>query len=87
MTILEKFFFGNVNPSEYEPKKDVKQHIDKITKLTEKLDSILSTEQQKEILEQIISCQITVVALSERDAFINGYILGTKMTTEVYRNQ
>lgn len=84
MTTLENLFFGNINPSEYENNADVKGLLHSMTKLTEELKGILSSEQQKDILERIVSCHMSAVALSERDAFINGYKLGTKMTTEVF---
>ena len=34
-------------------------------------------------LEQIDSCQLSLIALSERDAYIEGFKLGVKMTTEI----
>lgn len=44
---------------------------------------MLTTEQQKEKLEQKDICQLSLIALSER-ACIEGYKLGVKMTTEIY---
>ena len=35
-------------------------------------------------LEQIENCQLSVIALSEKDAFIEGFKLGVRMTTEIY---
>ena len=84
MTTLENSFFGNINPCEYDNNTDVKKLLDSMTKLTEELKGILSSEQQKEILARIISCHMSAIALSEWDAFINGYRIGTKMTTEVF---
>ena len=48
------------------------------------LRAMLMTEQQKEKLEQIENCQLSLIALSERDAYIEGFKLGVKMTTEIY---
>ena len=45
---------------------------------------MLTTKQQKEKLEQIKNCQLSLIALSERDAYIEGFMLGVKMTTEIY---
>jgi hypothetical protein len=45
---------------------------------------MLTTEQQKDMLEQIENCQLSLIALSEKDAFIEGFKLGVKMTTEIY---
>ena len=50
----------------------------------DKLRSLLSTEQQKEIFEQIDQCKLSLIALSERDAYVEGFKLGVKMTTEIY---
>lgn len=83
MTALENFFFGNVNPSEYKQSRDTKK-LSEITRLIDELKSRLTTVQQKEKLEQIDQCQLSLIALSERDAYIEGFKLGVKMTTEIY---
>jgi len=87
MTTLENFYFGNVNPSEYKQSKDTKMKLSEMTGLLDKLKSLLTTGQQKEKLEQIDSCQLSLIALSERDAYIEGFKLGVKMTTEIYADK
>lgn len=52
--------------------------------ILDELRSMLTTEQQKEKLEQIENCQLSLIALSERDTYIEGFMLGVKMTTEIY---
>ena len=52
--------------------------------MLDELRSILTTEQQKEKLEQIENCQLSLIALSERDAYLEGFKLAVKMTTEIY---
>ena len=47
---------------------------------------MLTTEQQREKLEQIDSCQLSLIAISERDAYIEEFKLGVKMTTEIYED-
>ena len=84
MTTLENFYFGNVNPSEYRQKKDTKKKLSELTDLIDELKSLLTTEQQKEKMEQIDSCQLSLIALSERDAYIDGFKLGVRMATEIY---
>ena len=84
MTTLESFYFGNVNPSEYKQSKDTKKKLSEITKLLDELRSMLTTEQQKEKIEQIENSQLSLIALSEKDAYIEGFKLGVKMTTEIY---
>ena len=83
MTILENFYFGNINPSEYKQSKDTKKKLSEMTNLLDELRTILTTEQQKEKLERIENCQLSLIALSEKDAFIEGFKLGVKMTAEI----
>ena len=84
MTPLENFYFGNINPSEYKQSKDTKKKLSEMTSLLDELRSTLTTEQQKDMLEQIENCQLSLIALSEKDAFIEGFKLGVRMTTEIY---
>ena len=84
MTTLENFYFGNINPSEYKQSKGTKKKLSEITRLIDELKSLLTTEQQKEKLDQIDACQLSLIALSERDAYIEGFKLGVKLTTEIY---
>ena len=55
-----------------------------MTRLIDELKYILTDDQQKEKLEQIDNCQLSLIALSERDAYIEGFKLGVRMTTEIY---
>ena len=84
MTTLEDFYFGNISPSEYKQRKDTKKKLSEMTCLLDELKDILTTDQQKEKLEQIDACQLSLIALSERDAYLEGFKLGVKMTTEIY---
>ena len=84
MTTLENFYFGNISPSEYKQSMDTKKKLSEMTDLLEELKSLLTTERQKEKLEQMDNCQLSLIALTERDAFIEGFKLGAKMTTEIY---
>ena len=84
MTTLEDFYFGNINPSEYKQSNDTKKKLSEMTKFLDELRSMLTTEQQKEKLEKIENCQLSLIALSEKDAFIEGFKIGVRMTTETY---
>ncbi len=84
MTTLEDFYFGNVNPSEYKQSKGTKKKLSEVTRLLDDLRAMLTTEQQKEKLDQIENCQLSLIALSEKDAYIEGFKIGVKMTTEIY---
>lgn len=48
------------------------------------LKFMLTTEQQKEKLEEIDNCRLSIIALSECDAYLEGFKLGMRMTTEVF---
>ena len=52
--------------------------------MIDELKSLLTTEQQKEKLEQMENCQLSPVALSDMDAFFENFKLGGRMTTETY---
>ena len=84
MTTLENFYFGNINPSEYKQSGNSKKKLSEMTRLLEQLRSTLTNEQQKENLEQMENCQLSLIALSEKDAFIEGFKIGVRMTTETY---
>ena len=84
MTTLENFYFGNINPSEYKQSKDAKKKLSAMTKLLDELRSTLTTELQKDKLEQIENSQISLIALAEKDAYIEGFKLGVKIATEIY---
>ena len=86
MTTLENFYFGNVNPSEYRQSRDTKKKLSEITSLFDELRSMLTSKQQKEKLEQMENCQLSLIALSEKDAFIEGFKLGVKMAREIYED-
>ena len=63
---------------------DTKKKLAEMTRLLDDLRAMLTTEQQKEKLEQIENCQLSLIALSEKDAYIEGFKLGVRMTTEIY---
>ena len=86
MTTLENFYFGNINPSEYKQSKDTRKKLSELIELLDELKSLLTTDQQIEMIEQIDRCQLSLIALSERDAYIEGFKLGVKMTTEIYHH-
>ena len=54
-----------------------------MTKLFSELRSILPNEQRKEKLKQILNCQMSPIALSEKNAYIEGFKLGVRMANEI----
>jgi len=84
MTTLENLYFGNINLSESKQEKDAKNKLSEMIRLLNKLKFLFTTEQQKEKLEIIDNSQLSLIALAERDAYIEGLKLGVKMTTEIF---
>lgn len=84
MTTLEDFYFGNVNPSEYNQGRDTKKKLSEMARLLDELRAIITSEKQNVKLEQIENCQLSLIALSEKDAYIEGFKLGVKIATEIY---
>ena len=87
MTTLENFYFGNINPSEYRQSKDTRKKLSEMTSLFDELKKALTAKEQQEKLEQIDICQLSLIALSERDAYLEGFKLGVKMMSEIYRSE
>ena len=52
--------------------------------MLDELRAMLTTKQQKVKLEEIENCQLSLIALSEKDAFIEGFKLGVRMAPEIY---
>ena len=52
--------------------------------MLDELRAMITTEKQKEKLEQIENCQLSLIALSEKDASIEGFKLGVRMATVIY---
>ena len=84
MTTLEDFYFGNVNPSEYEQSNEVRKKLSAMTDLIEELSTLFENDRQKEKIEQLADKQTELIALSERDAYIEGFKLDVRMTTEIF---
>ena len=87
MTTLENFYFGNVNPSEYKQSNEVRKKLSAMTDLIEELSTLFENDRQKEKIEQLADKQTELIALSERDAYIEGFKLGVKMITEIYTDK
>ena len=83
MTTLENFYFGNINPSEYRQNKDTRKKLSEMTELLDELKALLTDEQQREILEQIDNRQLSLIAFSERDAYLEGFKMGARMMIEI----
>lgn len=84
MTILEDLYFGNVRPWERPVKKESKEQnaVRLMVNNEEKLRATL-TEQQKEMLEKYRDSYNELMSICERESFVNGYTLATRIMVEV----
>ncbi len=83
MTTLEKLYYGNITPHEYEVERG--SEYDATAKLVIRHEQELFatlTEQQKSILEKIKDHHTELMSLGERDAFCRGFSLAVKLITE-----
>ena len=83
MTILEDLYFGNITPLN-----DYKQSTRTETKIyinnqnIEELRLCLETDKQRSLLDKLINSQSSLIALTEKDAFLAGFKLGVKVMSE-----
>ena len=84
MTILEDLYYGNISPwSDYEPCPEVTVVSAKNVKIIEKLQSCVTDDEQKELLEKLINGHSELTALTDKDAFLAGFKLGAKVMMEI----
>lgn len=84
MTTLEDLYYGNISPWERDMKRG--SRMDKLVKLICKNeDSLVSTltEQQKESFDKFKDCQSEICDITARQAFVDGFILATRIMVEV----
>ena len=80
MTLLEDLYYGNISPwSDYTPSKETKKAEQKYNRCTDELRFYVSEKHSKEKLEELIESQSSLLALNEKDAFLNGFKLGVKL--------
>lgn len=84
MRILEEFWYGNIEPAEYDalPSKEYKELLRLISRNEEKLLSSM-TDEQKEIFSRYQDCAREFQALAECLLFQNSFKLGARMMLEV----
>lgn len=87
MDILEDLYYGNLLPQEKCAKLDdeMKELIGLLNRNEEKLTATLSDE-QKETFEKYKDCNREISEICERNAFLNGFRLGTRIIIEVVNN-
>lgn len=84
MTTLEDLYYGNIRPQERYIKRGSKadELVKVICKNEENLTSTL-TEQQKETFKKLKACYDEMTSITEREVFLDGFILATRIMAEV----
>ena len=83
MRMIEELFYGNISPCEKSLTRgsEYSQLLNLAVKNEEKLSALLSP-QQKEMFEKVKDCMTDMKNLLEKEAFIDGFRLGVKLTAE-----
>ena len=85
MSILNEFFYGNLTPYEYRQSKETKVMNAKVLDDEEALIGNLpeSEQAQRDLLEELFRDRTTLTALSERDAYLEGFKVGVRFMLEI----
>ena len=85
MSILNELFYGNLTPYEYRQSKETKAMNAKVLNDEEALIGNLpeSEQAQRDLLEELFRDRTTLNALSERDAYIEGFKTGARFMLEI----
>ena len=87
MGILEDFWYGNIEPSEFDtsPSPEYREILLLISRNEDKLLATM-TDAQKELFSRYTDCVREYQAMAECLLFQNSFSLGAKMMLEVIRN-
>ena len=88
MNILEEFWYGNIEPAEYDasPGKEYKEMLQLISRNEDKLLATM-TDAQKELFTRYADCVREYQAMAECMLFQNSFRLGAKMMLAVWGNE
>jgi hypothetical protein len=86
MSILEEFWYGNIEPTEYDTSssKEYKEMLQLISRNEEKLLAIM-TDEQKDLFSRYQDCVREFQAMAECLLFQNSFRLGARMMLDVMR--
>ena len=83
MRILEEFWYGNIEPNEYDiSSKEYKKLLELICRNEEKLKATM-TDEQKKLFEKYTDCVREYQTIMECLIFQNSFKLGARMMLEV----
>lgn len=84
MNILAELFYGNIRPCDNPQSAEVRKKQNAATSAIEKLRNALPDEALRNELDEVLDRQSELIALSERDAFIDGFKLGLLIATKAF---
>jgi len=84
MSILEEFWYGNIEPTEYDTSssKEYKEMLQLISRNEEKLLAIM-TDEQKDLFSRYQDCVREFQTMAECLLFQNSFRLGARMMLEI----
>ncbi len=84
MKILEEFWYGNIEPTEYDTPqtKEYKELLQLICRNEEKLQTTF-TDEQKDLFSRYVDCVREFQAMADCLLFQSSYRLGARMMLEV----
>ena len=84
MRILEEFWYGNIEPMEYDTSsyKEYKKLLELICRNEEKLKATM-TDEQKELFEKYTDCVREYQTIADYLLFQNSFKMGARMIIEV----
>ncbi len=82
MTVLEDLFYGNIQPCDNKQSAEVRRKLSAMTEAEEKLMETISDDTQRTEVLEMFNKQTELIALCERDAFIDGFHLGARLMIE-----
>ncbi len=84
MKILEEFWYGNIEPTEYDtpPTKEYKELLQLICRNEEKLQSAF-TDEQKDLFSRYVDCVREFQAMADCLLFQSSFKLGARIMAEV----
>ena len=88
MSVLEDLWYGNIAPWEREIKRssEYSDVLERIVQIEADLHARLNDE-EKEILEKFVDCSNEMCCISEREMFVQGFLLGAKLIIEVMNSE
>ena len=88
MNIIQDLYYGRISP--YEMSISTAPEYQKLKALADRNEDLLKesfSDEQKELLDKLTECITDISSISERDMFIAGFRLGTKLMINVMKDE